>query len=317
MPVQVNQEVEVHQHDQRSTISNQYDQRSNVHNTDQRSVNVYQQEVHQHDQRTVVLDNRSMQVGMEPILVQQREGALRAEAFQAVSQLQSRNQEIERNASQSLQQLEQSFSMQMSRAEDLNRQLMNAIDHQSQQLEEQRRREEELRNMVVQLQNQLVVAKHAPPTIPPVAHESQNGTDPNMVDVSALMNDMRQVRQELRMVKQLSTIPVTYKTPNASEVPLVPQPMAQPPVSPVSACAGIPPSGSGSGSPSFIKQASSGRDFWSMTTPTPAAGPPGSLSSSSSSDGRVNHQDGQGGGHGSPGGDGPPSSHAFPKPSMA
>ena len=255
-----------------------------------------------------------MQVGMEPIRVQQREGALRAEAFQAVSQLQSRNQ---RNASQSPQQVEQSFSMQMSRAEDLNRQLMNAIDHQSQQLEEQRRREEELRNMVVQLQNQLVVAKHAPPTIPPVAHESQNGTDPNMADVSALMNDMRQLRQELRLVKQLSTIPVTYETPNAYEVPLVPQPMAQPPVSPVSACAGIPPPGSGSGSPFFIKQASGGTDFCSMTTPTPAAGPPGSLSSSSSSDGRGQPSGWPGGSPGGRGGDGPPSSHAFPKPSMA
>ena len=75
-----------------------------MHNAGQRSVNVYQQEVHQHDQMTVVLDNRSMQVGMDPILVQQREDALRAEAFQAVSQLQSRNRKIERHASQTLQQ---------------------------------------------------------------------------------------------------------------------------------------------------------------------------------------------------------------------
>ena len=244
MPVQVNQEVEIHQHDQRSTTSNQFDQRSNAHNADQRSVNVYQQKVHQHDQRTVALDNRSMQVGMDPILVQQREGALRAEAFHAVSELQSRNQETERNAPQTLQQLEQSFTMQMSRAEDLNRELMNAIDHQSQQLEEQRRRKEELRNLVVQLQNQLVVANHAPPATPPVAHENQNGTVSNMIDVSALMNDMRQLREELRKVKQLSTTPVTYPmAPNVSEVHLVPQPMPQPPFSPVSACASIPPSG--------------------------------------------------------------------------
>ena len=132
----------------------------------------------------------------------------------------------------------------MPRAEDLNRELMNAIDHQSQQLEEQRRRKEELRNLVVQLQNQLVVANHAPPATPPVAHENQNGTVSNMIDVSALMNDMRQLREELRMVKQLSTTPVTYPmAPNVSEVHLVPQPMPQPPFSPVSACASIPPSG--------------------------------------------------------------------------
>ena len=37
MPVQVNQEVEIHQHDQRTTTSNQFDQRSNAHNADQRS----------------------------------------------------------------------------------------------------------------------------------------------------------------------------------------------------------------------------------------------------------------------------------------
>ena len=112
------------------------------------------------------------------------------------------------------------------------------------------------------------------------------------------------------MVKQLSTIPVTYPMiPNASEVPLVPQPIAQPPVSPVSACAGIPPSGPGS--PSFVKQTRSGRDFWSMTTPTPAADPPGSPSSSSSSDGKGQPFGWPGR---SPGGHGPPSSQASGSP---
>lgn len=87
---------------------------------DQRSVNVHQQEAHQHENRMVVLADRSMQVGMNPTAVQHREGAVTAEAFQAVSQVQSQKQEVEGNASPTIHQIKQSFTLQMSRAADLN-----------------------------------------------------------------------------------------------------------------------------------------------------------------------------------------------------
>ena len=88
--------------------------------------------------------------------------------------------------------------------------------------------------------------------------------------------------------KQISSVPVaTYAmTPSASHVQL-PQPIAPPAMSPVSACAGFPPSGSGT--PQALKTQSSGRDFRSMSTPTggsnfgasPKGSPSGSGSSSS------------------------------------
>ena len=73
---------------------------------------------------------------------------------------------------------------------------MQQLELQSQQIEEQKQREEDLRNIVMQMQNQLVVAKHAPPTITPVVQESRNGADDNSVDVAELMNDVRQLREE-------------------------------------------------------------------------------------------------------------------------
>ena len=288
-------------------LNQQLNQHAEIHEHDQRSVHVLQQEVHQHDQRTVVVDNRSLQVGIDPIIAQQREDALRGEAIQVVSQLQSQNQQLERsateresalraealgavsqlqsekqqlerNASQAIHQIEssastrmnqmeQSFILQLSQADETNRQLMQQLELQSQQIEEQKQREEELRNIVMQMQNQLVVAKHAPPTIAPVVRESRNGADDTSVDVAELMNDVRQLREELRVMKQISSVPVaTYAmTPNASHVQL-PQPIAPPALSPVSACAGFPPSGSGT--PRALKVHSSDRDFWSMSTPT-------------------------------------------------
>ena len=81
-------------------LNQQLNQQVETHEHDQRSVHVLQQEIHQHDQRTVVVDNRSMQVGIDPAIAQQREDALRGEAFQVVSQLQSQNQQLERSASE-------------------------------------------------------------------------------------------------------------------------------------------------------------------------------------------------------------------------
>ena len=226
MPVQLNQQL---------------NQQVETHEHDQRSVHVLQQEVHQHDQRTVVVDNRSIQVGIDPAIAQQREDALRGEAFQVVSQLQSQNQHLERTASEResavraealgavsqlqsekqqlerdasqtihpiessastrMNQMEQSFILQLSRADEMNRQLMQQLELQSQQIEEQKQREEDLRNIVMQMQNQLVVAKHAPSTITPVVQDSRNGADDNSVDVAELMNDVRQPREELRVMK--------------------------------------------------------------------------------------------------------------------
>lgn len=55
---------------------------------DQRLVSSLHHGIHQYDQRSSTLENRSVTVGIVPMIAQERERALSAEAFQAVSSIQ-------------------------------------------------------------------------------------------------------------------------------------------------------------------------------------------------------------------------------------
>ena len=123
--------------------------------------------MNQHVKRLVVWDNRSMQVGMDPTVVQQREGTLRAEAAQAVSQVQSQKQE----GSDMLRPFIKWNSPSHSKCRGLQIWIISWWIPRTNRPINWR----STRNMVAQLQNHMITAQHAPPTVPPIAPESRNG----------------------------------------------------------------------------------------------------------------------------------------------
>ena len=179
-------------------------------------------ELHQHDQRSIQVDQRQVNVGLDPSAVHAREDGLRAEAYQAVQTLQQHVVVTEAQAKMSLQQATHEYEKQLRQtqheanlrqqqlteqlivAERANQQLRQTIEQQSNQLEMQKHRQEEFATTIATLQNQLTFVRHeaeaqAMASAPPGSADLNGADFPQMH--AQLLSVVSQLSQEVRELK--------------------------------------------------------------------------------------------------------------------
>lgn len=105
-----------------------------------------------------------MQVGMDPTVVQQREGTLRAEAAQAVNQVQSQKQEgSDHSLNGTVLHTPNAEACRFESSVDGYREPTGPSIGGAQE------------TWLPNFRNHMSTAQHAPPTVPPIAPESRNG----------------------------------------------------------------------------------------------------------------------------------------------
>ena len=223
-------------------------------NFDQRSEHVEQT---YHDHRTQQQLN-VLSVGVNPAVAHARESQVRAEACNAVAQYHHQSQEAQRVAEVSMMGAEHRVSqihseasahvaqlnarhqeeisriqhsanlahgelgLKLRQSEQYSQTLLEKLESQQNELAEQRDRFQEMQAVVMSLQHQLTIVHHqsSPPIVP------QNGTDQSdlMDCISALRNEVRQLKEDNQQRKSLMQSSSQFATPSQYNIatPVIP-----------------------------------------------------------------------------------------------